>query len=424
MIRRRLHPALFQRLAAPAAAALAHGMRMAVNLLVIKFIAVIVGPAGLGLLGNLMSVATIMTVFAGGGIMNGITKYVAEYHSDLARLTKFLGSATLFGLVASAIVMVATLVAARPLASILFGHGGMAWIIPLVGVAHFLCFVGGAVVATVNGQRRPVDFAIITVAGYLGAVPVAFGLIRLGGVAGAAVALLAVAASTAIPAVIIAYRRGLLALARPRMERGDIRRLLRYTGISAISAIAFPMTEIIIRTQLTGHLDIASTGIWQGLTRLSGAIMGFYTVFLATSHMPRLSAISDRRQAGAAVVRALRIVGPTFAGCAALVYLARPIIVPLLFSDAFQPMEKVLGWQLLGDTLRVCSYVVGFLGIAKAALKIHIIAELTQCGLYLLFTLLALHAGYGLREVAQAYALTYGIYFAITLIALREYVRR
>ncbi|MBB6505231.1 PST family polysaccharide transporter/antigen flippase [Sphingomonas endophytica] len=424
MIRQHLHPMLFQRLAAPAAAALAHGMRMAVNLLVIKFIAVLVGPAGLGLLGNLMSVVTIMTVFAGGGIMNGITKYVAEYHSTPERFAAFLGSASLFGLTASAIVMIAALAAARPLAFVLFGHDGMAWIIPLVGVAHFLCFVGGAIVATVNGQRRPVDFAIITVAGYLGAVPVAFGLIRLGGVAGAAVALLAVAASTAIPAIIVAYNRGLLRLARPRVDGGDLRRLLRYTGITAVSAITFPVTEIIIRTQLTAHLDIGSTGIWQGLTRLSGAIMGFYTVFLATSHMPRLSAISDRRQAGTAVVKALGVVGPTFAGCAVLVYLGRSIIVPLLFSEAFQPMEKVLGWQLLGDTLRVCSYVVGFLGIAKAALKIHIAAELTQCGLYLLFTLSVLHAGYGLREVAQAYALTYGIYFAITLIALREYIRR
>lgn len=414
----------YERFAAPAAAATAHGLRMAVNLIVIKFIAVIVGPTGLGMLGNLMSATTIVTLFAGGGILNGVTKYVAEYSDNRARLARFLESAAAYGLIASGAALVACVVAAEPLSLFLFERRDMAWLVPLLGITHLLCFIGGGIVATVNGQRRPVDFAIITIAGYVAVVPVAFVLIRLQGVDGAAIALLAVAASTALPALVLAARRRLLPLMRPRFHRDDAVRLFRYTCITAISSVAFPMTEIFIRLRLTEELGIASTGIWQALARLSGATLGFYTVFLATSHMPRLSATTDRREAVRTVLRTLSTVGPAFAGCALLIYLLRSIIVPLLFSSAFRPMEEVLGWQLLGDLFRVCSYVVAFLGIAKAALKVHIAAELAQCGLYFGFTMLALHWGYGLREVAQAYALTYALYFGLTLLALREYARR
>ena len=424
MIRLLRGAAKYERLAAPAAAAVAHGLRMVVNLIVIKFIAVLVGPVGLGTLGNLMSATTIVTLLAGGGILNGITKYVAEFSRDTARRAKFLESAMAYGLVASVVFLLISLLAAKPIAHLLIGRPNMAWVVPLLGITHFLCFCGGAIIAIVNGERRPSDFAKITIVAYLGVIPIAFGLIKFGGVTGAAVALLAVAASPAAPAFALAMRRRLLKTLRPRFHGEDVARLFRYTCIAVISSTTFPVTEIIIRLHLTDSLGVASTGIWQALTRLSGATLGFFTVYLATSHMPKLSAIEDRREATTAIMQGLRIVGPAFACCAALIYLLRSIIVPLLFSSAFQPMEDVIGWQLIGDLFRVCSYVVGFLGIAKAALKVHIAAELTQCLLYLAFTLTALHLGYGLREVAQAYALTYCIYFVVTLVALREYSRR
>ncbi|RYD27985.1 MAG: O-antigen translocase [Lysobacteraceae bacterium] len=423
MITRLRSAVSFDRIAGPLAAAAAHGSRMAVNLIVIKFIAVLVGPSGLGLLGNLMSAATMAALFAGGGILNGITKYVAEFAARPTDLERFLRSAAAYGMTVSAAVFLLCVVAANPLSRFLFGDRTMAWLMPILGLAHFLCFVGGGIVAIVNGQRQPKYFAIITITAYLGVIPVAFALIRFAGTTGAAIALLAVVASTAIPALWVAARIRLLGFLKPRACREDVNRLFRYTCITAVSSIAFPLTEILIRTRLSEQLGIATTGIWQGLARLSGAILGFYTVFLATSHMPRLSAIIDRREAGRAVIGTLRFVGPTFAVVALLVYLLRWLIVPLLFSAAFQPMEEVIGWQLLGDTLRVCSYAVAFLGVAKAALKIHIAAELTQCGLYLGFTLFALHAGLGLRGVAQAYALTYAIYFTLTLLALGKYVR-
>lgn len=414
----------YKRLAAPAAAALAHGLRMVVNLVVIKFISVVMGPAGLGLLGNLMSATTMVMLFSGGGIINGITKYVAEYNSRPDRQRQFLQGATAYGFTASAIVLLISFIAARPIAVALFGTADMAWLIPLLGVAYLLCFIGGSIIATVNGKQQPHYFALITASGYLAVIPVAFLLIKCGGMPGAAIALVAVVVSTAIPAVIVGTRSGLMPMLRPRYHREDSKRLFRFTCITLVSATAFPLTEIFIRTHLTEHLGITSTGIWQATARLSGAILGFFTVYLATSHMPRLSAITERKAAAAAVIRALCIIGPVFACAALLIYIMRSVVIQLLFSSSFSALENIIGWQLIGDFFRVCSYVVGFLVVAKAALKVHIAAEITQCLLYLGFALSAVWMGFGLREVAKAYALTYAIYFILTLLALRRYATR
>lgn len=413
-----------KRLAAPAAAAIAHGLRMVVNLIVIKFISVAMGPAGLGMLGNLMSATTMVMLFSGGGIVNGITKYVAEFNSRPDRLRQFLQGAAAYGFTASIIVLLISFVAARPLSLALFGTADMAWLIPTLGIAHLLCFIGSAIIATVNGKQQPFNFALITGSGYLAVIPVAFLLIKFGGTSGAAIALVAVIVSTAIPAVIVGARNGLIPMLRPRYHGEDSKRLFRFTCITLVSATAFPLTEIFIRTHLTDHLGIASTGIWQAMTRLSGAILGFFTVYLATSHMPRLSAIADRKEAAATVIRALLVVGPMFACAAFLIYVMRSTVIQLLFSSSFVALEDIIGWQLIGDLFRVCSYVVGFLVVAKAALKVHIVGELAQCLLYLGFALGAVRMGFGLQEVAQAYALTYAIYFILTLLALKRYAIR
>src|SRR3990167_10354563 len=48
-------------------------------LFIVKIIALYTGPEGLGKMGQFMSLMTIVGVCAGGGISNGIIRYVAEY---------------------------------------------------------------------------------------------------------------------------------------------------------------------------------------------------------------------------------------------------------------------------------------------------------------------------------------------------------
>jgi PST family polysaccharide transporter/antigen flippase len=168
---------------------------------------------------------------------------------------------------------------------------------------------------------------------------------------------------------------------------------------------------------VTGSLGLAQTGIWQASIRLSGAILGFYTVYLATSYMPRLSALSGKA-AVSLVLRSLLTVGGAFATGAVAIYLLRAQIVPLLFSDAFASLQPLLAWQLLGDLFRVCAYVIGFCVVAKARLGLHIAAEGVQYSLYVAITLTVVLSGGSLADVIRAYTLSYGVYFLLALAGL------
>lgn len=400
------------------AAAIAHGLRMAVNLVVIKLIAVAIGPAGLGAIGNLLSVLSVVMVFAGGGIANGIVKYVAEHRGRTPSALRFVEAALALGIGASALVLLACCLAARPMALFLFGNGSLWWLSIALGITHFFCFIGTAVIAIANGSDRSDVFAGISIVAYLGTIPVAYALVAALGFSGAALALMCMAASTGLPAGWILLRSPLRRLLRIRFRRPETLLLLRFSAMTLVSAVSFPVTEILIRQAIVPRLGLDDAGLWQAALRLSGAILGFYTVFLATSYMPRLSSEPDPRVAQRIVLRSIVRVGFVFAVIALLVYGARSIVVPLLFSPEFAALEGVLAWQLLGDLMRVCAYVIGFLVIARAHLSLHIGAEVLQYAIYGGITLSVLAAGGDLTAVVQAYAASYAIYFLVGLIWL------
>lgn len=407
----------------PFAAPMAHGLRMLVNLVIVKMIAVLIGPSGMGVLGNFMSVTTMVSVFAGGGIITGISKFVAEYQHTPRRMIGFIGAAVTFGLAFSALAFLVSIVFAEPLSRALFGAAGYSWLLPCLGLASLLCFIGAGTIAIVNGQHRPDLFAAITITGYVGCIPCAYFLIYFLGLKGAALALLLSISCTAVPALWLIAKSRISRLVRLGIDFGAVTGLAKFSLMALVSAALFPAIEILIRSMIIEKLGLVDAGYWQAMTRLSGAYLGFFTLFLGTTYMPRLSAMQDKKEIFCTVRSHLLVIGAAFCGAALVIYMLRDFVILVLFSSSFKEMRVLFGWQLIGDFFRTCAYVIGFLGVAKAALKIYVAAEFIQCFLYGGLAAAILSGGGDIVNVTQMYAVAYAIYFCITLIALGIYYR-
>jgi O-antigen/teichoic acid export membrane protein len=402
---------------------MAHGLRMVANLVILKMIAVMLGPVGMGGLGNFMSLTTMISVFSGGGIATGITKYVAEYQKSPRRLIKFIGTAFAFGFLYSAIFFVGSIVFSAKLSVVLFGSSDFIWLMPTIGLAQLICFFGTAVIAIVNGQRRQDLFALITLVAYFLAIPISFVLIYTFELDGAAIALLVVASATGIPAVFLVMRSRLTPLIRIRFNSADTKKLSRFAIMLLASAVLFPISEIFIRTMVIELLGKNEAGLWQALSKLSGAYLGFFTLYLSVSYMPQLSALSDRSLISQAVGQMIIKIGAVFAFFGAGLFIVKDFVVTLLFSIDFLNMTPLFIWQLLGDFFRLSAYVIGFLGVAKAAFRMYIACEVLQVFLQMFFAYLTLNKGGSLVELVQSYALAYFIYFLVMLFAFFKYYR-
>jgi O-antigen/teichoic acid export membrane protein len=397
----------------PIYVAIAHGTRLLSALVIIKLIAIFVGPQGLAKLGFFMSLANIISILAGGGIATAITKYAAEFRNQPIRLLRFLGAASLYGGTFSIVVMLLSAIFAKPLAQLVLSDITLWWMMPIFGLAQLLAFVGAVTISTMNGLGRQDQFAKITFVSNAGSVIICYVLITHLGINGGALALAVMAASIGITSLFFITRTRIFGLLRPKYQKETFIHLFKFSLMSTIAAILFPICEIAIRAQLITAQGLEITGYWQGMIRLSGAYIGFFAVYLATTFIPSLSSTASLAQCRRMVLRQIpRIVG-AFSICGFAVYLLRNEVIETVFSIDFLPIADVIQWQLIGDLLRVGSYVVGFLALAKAQMRLYLLAELTQYALYLGLTSLVIAQGGGLAAITQAYALSYGLYFIV-----------
>ena len=62
--------------------------------------------------------------------------------------------------------------------------------------------------------------------------------------------------------------------------------------------------------------------------------------------------------------------------CSSLIYLCRRFIINCLFTEDFMNMEQLFAWQMIGDTIKVCSWILMYLYIAKNFFLLYIFSEI------------------------------------------------
>ncbi|WP_077521788.1 O-antigen translocase [Metapseudomonas resinovorans] len=403
----------------------AHLSKLLVGFILLKFIALYLGAEGLGTLGHFMSAVTIVTLLAGGGVVNGIIKYVSEYRTQSRRLLGFISAATTYSCSFAVIVLVGGVAFSKPISGFLFGSAGFYWVVMLLAVAQLGFAFTNMVTGVCNGLRDTKTYAKIQMIGNLAALPVAWILVANYGVAGAAIAIVSVFFIGVFPAWYffrVSPFFGRISFAA--INGDDFKKLSSFTLMLATSALAFPIVEIIVREFLIRQSGYAEAGIWQGAIKLSSAYLGFFGVFLAYYFMPLISAEKDKQVIRHHVMRfMLLIMGLFFIGAVTL-YGGRSFIVPLLLSKEFIPLESLIIYQLIGDFFKISAYVIGFVGVAKAATKVYVGAEILQSILFLgLAVLLGSSLG-GAKGVFIGYMLAYAFYFIVCVCFFVSWVRK
>ena len=367
-------------------------VKIGAGLLVVKLLAVSFGPSGVGLAGNFRQLVTVLGVLAGAGIFNGVTKYVAQHHDDAEKLRTVVGTSSAMVLGFSTLLAVVFLLAAAPISQGLFGHTHYQGLVRLVALVQMGIAWANLLLALMKGFRDAAGNALALILGSIIGVIAYYFCYRLGGYEGALLGLALVPALVVIPAA-LAGQLGKFAL------------------MALITSVTLPVAYVMMRNLLAAHYSWDEVGIWQGVSSISDAYLQFITASFSVYLLPTLSRLTSRQDITREIFRSLRFVLPAVAIASFTVWLMRDFAIWLLFSAKFTAMRDLFAWQLVGDVLKVGAYVFGYLVIAKASLRLYILAEIGQFALLTAFShwLIPTHGALG---AAQAYMATYIVYFA------------
>lgn len=385
--------------------------KLATSLFLNKILAVYVGPSGYGVIGQLQSLISISTTFASGAVNTGVTKYTAEYAGDARRQQAIWATAGTLGLICTGLPALLFLFAHEPLSRWLLGSAEHAQVLVWLAFALPLLVLNGLLLAILNGRKAISTFVAANIGGSVIGAVVAAALVMAAGLSGALIAL-AIGQAIACGWTAWLARRVLQLRWRDlagRFDRGIARSLGGYALMAATSALLAPLSHMIIRDQLAAQLGWEGAGLWQAMSKISETHLLLLTSTLSVYFLPRFAEIRDGAELRREVLKGYRFVIPVVACSAISLYLMRAPLISGLLSAQFLPLVDVLGLQLVGDALKIASWVMSITMLSHAQTRTFVVSEVVFTGLLVALTL-ALTPHFGLRGAAAAYALTYAAY--------------
>ncbi|XOB99858.1 O-antigen translocase [Pseudomonadota bacterium DY0742] len=386
-----------------------------------KILAVYVGPAGYAALGQFQNAVQMLTTLASGAVNTGVTKYTAEYHDDVSKQHAVWRTAGSISLAGSLSVTALIIVFNEPLAS---------WFLKDEKLSSVFIWFAGTLVpfvfnalllAILNGKKEIRRYVVANIVGSLFSLAVTTAMAVNFGLYGALIALAVYQSLAFFVTLAITYRTNwfkLWYLFGP-VDRKAAKKLAKFTAMALTSAACIPLSHILIRNHLGETLGWDKAGYWEAMWRLSAAYLMMVTTTLSVYYLPRLSELNEPSAIKREILQGYKIILPVAAVCGVVIYSLRDFIIRILFSVEFSEMEVLFAWQMVGDTLKIGSWLLGYVLTAKALLGLYIFSEIAFSVLFYLLVLF-LAENIGLESASMAYAISYAAHFVFMYFALRK----
>lgn len=399
---------------------------IAVGLVKMKAVAVLLGPAGVGLAGLYLSLIQTASSIAALGIGNVGTRQIAAAHAEggdeavgRTRRSLFWGTMAL-ALIGAVVFWLASGWIARGILADESRATDVAWLSLGVG----LTVAAGSQGALLTGLRRIGDLARINVgAGIIGA---ALGVLALWlwGAHGLIAMVLVAPVVTFLLGHLYVVRLGPPAgppVRLPEMSR-EWRVMVTLGFAFMLSGLVTTLGHLAARTLVQRELGAEALGQFQAAWAIGMTYLGFVLGAMGADYYPRLTAaIRDPATATRLVNEqtevALLLCAPVLLAMLGLA----PWVINLLYSAEFGPAVEILRWQLLGDIPKVMSWPLGFVILASGAGKTFVLTESLGMGVFVLGVLIGLPM-IGVTATGVAFLALYVAYLPLVWLLSRRMI--
>jgi PST family polysaccharide transporter len=382
-----------------------------------KLFAILLGPSGIAVLGNMKSVMQILMSSASFGMQRGIIRFTSEFREQRHAFQKLLGTLhIIYGSIALVIAVVLFFLSDY-LANVILQDDKYAWLFQILAIIvpfqgfHVLYF---SILQGLDNYKKVVWVELVMIFCnliFVGVSTFKFGLTG---------ALFSVACMPVFYFFIsVVFLKSDIPNFKIAWFSSTAKNLFLYALMTLFSGIAFPLLFILIRNHISSVLGIDEVGYWEAVNQFS-----FFYFILLNSVMlmyvlPKITAQTDNVFYRSQVVEYVKKIMPLFAVFLIVLFLLRKYAILVLLSPEFTSIETLFGWQLLGDFFRAMTLIFSIYFHARRLAIPYITIDALL--IVLLFTLTTVFVdSYGLIGAVKAHFISYFIYFIVTVFWLRK----
>lgn len=398
-------------------------LSMIINLIKSKYIAVVLGPSGTGMVGIFQSTISLVQTLGGLGIQYSAVRDIAQAYAQkdqfkIAQVVISLRSVVFF---TGFLGFLLTIIFANNLSIFAFGEAQYSWHIKILSLAVFFNLISSGEMSLIQGRRQIKDLAklsvLIALIGTIVAIPSIY-LFKLDGI------LIFLISQSFFQFIMIYHFARKIKVINIKLKFYEIWQNINQMvklGLAFMgSALATVITTYLIKVFIIREINLSAAGIYQAAFAISGLYIGIILQAMAKDFYPQLAAIAFKAEKEIDLINQQVSIGMILAAPGLLFTLAlSPILIKLLYTYEYFDAYPILQWMIFGIFLRTISWPMAYILVARAKSIIFFITEIITnlVHLLLIYFLIKKYGiiGTGIAFFVMYFFYSFFIYFLIKL---------
>lgn len=402
----------------------AQGINILIGMIRVKFVAVLIGPIGVGLVATYQSIIQLVGTVAGFGLQSSAVREIAQLvekgdHYQIGRTVLSLKRmCRLTGVLGSTVILILS----KPLSQITFNSPEYSTSISLVGLTILFANLKGGQMALIQGMRCIGDLAKLNVISAVTGTIISIGLYWTLGIDGIVPAIVLLGLTELCASWWYARKIQITEVKMTWIESFQAAGGMVKLGLAFMwSGLLISLVAYFTRTIIANEIDIIAVGVFAAAFALSGLIVNFILGAMGADYYPSLTAINADHKKMRDLVNQQTEIGLLLALPGLLATLAfSPWIIKLFYTSEFHQSADLLRWFAIGCMGRVISWPLGFIILAKGLSRLFVITE-TVINIVHVFLIISLLELFGLEGVAIAYPILY-LSHAVMMLFISKYL--
>ena len=345
------------------------GLNILVSLVRNKLIAVLLGPNGMGLASLFNTTVNFISQATNFGISFSAVKHVSELFDsgDEAAIAHFVKVVRAWSLLTALLGMLVCIVAGPLLSSYTFAWGDHTLHFILLSPAIALLAITGGETAILKGARQLRSLAVIQIFTVLAALVISVPIYYFFNQTGIVPVIVLMALTSMLLTIRHSYRLYPLRLRGADGVLGEGMDMVKLGVAFVIAGVMGSGAEMLIRSYLnvvSGDLDVV--GLYNAGFMLTVTYAGMVFSAMETDFFPRLSSVnSDIAASNLTVNRQIEVSLLIVSPMLAVLIIALPVLIPILFSSKFLPMVGMAQVAVFSMYIKAISLPVSYMTLAK-----------------------------------------------------------
>jgi O-antigen/teichoic acid export membrane protein len=379
-----------------------------------KFIAILLGPTGMGITNLLNSTVVLIGGLTNFGIGTSAVKDVAaaSTHENPTRMSIIIIVLRRLVWITGTLGFLVTLLFSPWLSRLTFGNGEYTMAFVWISITLLFNQLSSGQLALLQGMQQLQYLAKASVSGSFIGLVINIPLYYLYGIKGIVPAIIISSVTSMLISWYFGRKVKINYIRVSRMRTlAEGKNMLIMGFVIALNGMVLLGTSYILRIFISATGGLHDVGLYSAGFAIINTYVGMFFTAMITDFYPRLSAVAhDNSQCKQSINQqadiALLILAPIM--MLFLVFIKGMVVI--LYSNKFLAINDMILWAALGIFFKAASWPVGFIFIPKGDSKTFIINELVANTYMLIINLLGYHY-FGLKGLGISFFISYGIYF-------------